>query len=210
MKCNFLVWYSQALGATLGIIACIFAYLNGYMFVYSNINKYFDFLNFRGVISSYLLFPLCIITLLLSVIRSTIKSEKLANISFTYLNSIIAIITIIIGFLGCKIYFAIPAIFIILSIYPFKDKVGNDIEVEYDDSITYEEQIEQTFDNQKTSIFFSNHQIQNLEKKDSKLYSTKIDMAIELLSKGASDNFIYEITGLSNDEIEKLKENSKI
>lgn len=44
MRFKFLDWYTQALGATFGILACIYAYLNGYMFVYGNIEGYFIFL----------------------------------------------------------------------------------------------------------------------------------------------------------------------
>ncbi len=78
MRFKFLDWYTQALGATFGILACIYAYLNGYMFVYGNIEGYFDFLGFSGVISSYLLLPLCLLSLFISLIRSyTIKKEIL-------------------------------------------------------------------------------------------------------------------------------------
>ena len=78
MRFKFLDWYTQALGATFGILACIYAYLNGYMFVYGNIEGYFDFLGFSGVISSYLILPLCLLSLFISLIRSyTIKKEIL-------------------------------------------------------------------------------------------------------------------------------------
>ena len=79
MRFKFLDWYTQALGATFGILACIYAYLNGYMFVYGNIEGYFDFLGFSGVISSYLLLPLCLLSLFISLIRSyNIKKEILS------------------------------------------------------------------------------------------------------------------------------------
>lgn len=56
MKFKFLDWYTQALGATLGILACIYAYLNGYMFVYGNIGGYFDFL---GLVELFLVIYYC-------------------------------------------------------------------------------------------------------------------------------------------------------
>ena len=43
MNLRFVNWYTQALGATLGIIACIYAYLNGFMFVYGNIEVILTF-----------------------------------------------------------------------------------------------------------------------------------------------------------------------
>ena len=36
MESKFFNWYTQSLGGTFGIISCICAYLNGYMFVYTN------------------------------------------------------------------------------------------------------------------------------------------------------------------------------
>ncbi|WP_296648903.1 hypothetical protein, partial [Romboutsia sp. 13368] len=113
MRIKFLDWYTQALGGTLGILACIYAYLNGYMFVYGNIGGYFDFLGFSGVTSSYLLFPLCILNLFLGLIRSYTLKKEILNTSLESFNYFIRIFTVVIGFMGAKIYFTIPAIFIL-------------------------------------------------------------------------------------------------
>jgi hypothetical protein len=116
MKFKFLDWYTQAIGATLGIIACVYAYLNGYMFVYANIGNNFDYLGFKGVISSYLLLPLCILNLFLSLIKSYISNKEISNTKFESINVFIIILTTIIGFMGAKIYFFIPAILILFNL----------------------------------------------------------------------------------------------
>ena len=116
MRIKFLDWYTQALGGTLGILACIYAYLNGYMFVYGNLGGYFDFLGFSGVTSSYLLFPLCLLNLFLGLIRSYTLKKEISNTSLESFNYFISIFTVVIGFMGAKIYFTIPAIFILFNI----------------------------------------------------------------------------------------------
>ena len=116
MRFKFLDWYTQALGATFGILACIYAYLNGYMFVYGNIEGYFDFLGFSGVISSYLLLPLCLLSLFISLIRSYTIKKEILNMSFESINIFISILTVVVGFMGAKIYFTIPAAFILFHI----------------------------------------------------------------------------------------------
>lgn len=68
MESKFFNWYTQSLGGTFGIISCICAYLNGYMFVYTNsASKYFESIGFLGIISSYTLLPLCMLTLILEL-----------------------------------------------------------------------------------------------------------------------------------------------
>ena len=98
MRFKFLDWYTQALGATFGILACIYAYLNGYMFVYGNIEGYFDFLGFSGVISSYLLLPLCLLSLFISLIITIF-------ISFLCIIISLFLFCILIYFFFVKIFF---------------------------------------------------------------------------------------------------------
>lgn len=120
MNLKFTNWYTQALGATFGVIACIYSYLNGYMITYSNIDTYFDTLEFTSIISSYLLLPLCIITLLLAVIKSYNFKKYIFKISIENLNMGVIISTVIIGFMGAKIYFTIPALFILFNLTTYK------------------------------------------------------------------------------------------
>lgn len=212
MKCNFLNWYSQALGATLGIIACVYAYLKGYMLVYSNISGHFDFIGFNGVISSYLLLPLCICTLLFGIARPNLYYKEFINIPFKNLNIVIAIITVIIGFLGARIYFAIPAILILASFYSIRgnnedildtsednhrDKEADDVKSEENNKYMYTEQM---LDEDKTSIY-----VTNLELKKTSLLNTKRDFVMDLLSKDSDIQFIVEITGFTEDEINEIK-----
>lgn len=230
MKCSFINWYTQALGATLGIISCIYAYLNGYMFVYTNINRYFDELGINGVISSYFLLPLCTLTLILGVMRSYLDDKKFFNISLDGFSKVVSIVTVIIGFLGAKIYFTIPAILILFNIYSskinlnpekylfFKDKAmetDDKVDASALDNICENGIItnnELMFDEQNTIIFYKKDSDQigifDIEKKqlekNSKVSSTRIEIALDLLSKNAGKQFIMEITGFSLKEIEKL------
>lgn len=207
MSSKFLDWYTQALGATFGMMACIYAYLNGFMFVYGNINKNFDFLGFDGVLSSYFLYPLCILTLILAFVKSYIQKKDILNISFTNFNMFVIICTILIGFMGAKIYFTIPALFIIFSIvkpYIFGDNT-NSVKVNEEDS---------NIENKAPII-----QEANIIEKDDKtiedgikikesidLLLTKREMARELLEKNSNIQFITEITGLSIEEINTISE----
>lgn len=125
MRCTFYKWYSQALGATFGIIACIFGYLNGYMFVYTNIENNFDYLGFDGIISSYLLLPMCLLTLLFSIMRVYYDQETIFGIPFKNINNLLITMTIILGFLGTKMYFTIPCIIIIIGFISFSKITEN-------------------------------------------------------------------------------------
>ena len=141
MRFKFLDWYTQALGATFGILACIYAYLNGYMFVYGNIEGYFDFLGFSGVISSYLLLPLCLLSLFISLIRSYTIKKEILNMSFESINIFISILTVVVGFMGAKIYFTIPAAFILFHIlepYLHNYRNSENQEVIFDDNKEYD------------------------------------------------------------------------
>lgn len=191
MKFKFLDWYTQAIGATLGIIACVYAYLNGYMFVYANIGNNFDYLGFKGVISSYLLLPLCILNLFLSLIKSYISNKEISNTKFESINVFIIILTTIIGFMGAKIYFFIPAILILFNL--ISPNIFNKENLSVKDKTIEFNQIDEV----------DKVHINNVS--DSKVLKVKQEMARDLLMKDSSKQFIMELTGFTLDELNTLE-----
>lgn len=220
MRFKFLDWYTQALGATFGILACIYAYLNGYMFVYGNIEGYFDFLGFSGVISSYLLLPLCLLSLFISLIRSYTIKKEILNMSFESINIFISILTVVVGFMGAKIYFTIPAAFILFHIlepYLHKYRNSENQEVIFDDNKEYDI-TQNTIEFDKIDIDMSSeanasNEAEELYKSRSNnpdVIETKKEIALELLRKNSSKQFIVELTGFTLDEINMLEKESGI
>ena len=220
MRFKFLDWYTQALGATFGILACIYAYLNGYMFVYGNIEGYFDFLGFSGVISSYLLLPLCLLSLFISLIRSYTIKKEILNMSFESINIFISILTVVVGFMGAKIYFTIPAAFILFHIlepYLHNYRNSENQEVMLDDNKEYDI-TQNTIEFDKIDIDMSSeanasNEAEELYKSRSNnpnVIETKKEIAIELLRKNSSKQFIVELTGFTLDEINMLEKESGI
>ena len=220
MRFKFLDWYTQALGATFGILACIYAYLNGYMFVYGNIEGYFDFLGFSGVISSYLLLPLCLLSLFISLIRSYTIKKEILNMSFESINIFISILTVVVGFMGAKIYFTIPAAFILFHIlepYLHNYRNSENQEVIFDDNKEYDI-TQNTIEFDKIDIDMSSEA--NASNEAGELYKsrsnnpdvieTKKEIALELLRKNSSKQFIVELTGFTLDEINMLEKESGI
>ena len=220
MRFKFLDWYTQALGATFGILACIYAYLNGYMFVYGNIEGYFDFLGFSGVISSYLLLPLCILSLFISLIRSYTIKKEILNMSFESINIFISILTVVVGFMGAKIYFTIPAAFILFHIlepYLHNYRNSENQEVILDDNKEYDI-TQNTIEFDKIDIDIPSEA--NASSEPEELYKsrsnnpdvieTKKEIALELLRKNSSKQFIVELTGFTLDEINMLEKESGI
>lgn len=220
MRFKFLDWYTQALGATFGILACIYAYLNGYMFVYGNIEGYFDFLGFSGVISSYLLLPLCLLSLFISLIRSYTIKKEILNMSFESINIFISILTVVVGFMGAKIYFTIPAAFILFHIlepYLHNYRNSENQEVILDDNKEYDI-TQNTIEFDKIDIDIPSEA--NASSEPEELYKsrsnnpnvieTKKEIAIELLRKNSSKQFIVELTGFTLDEIDMLEKESGI
>lgn len=220
MRFKFLDWYTQALGATFGILACIYAYLNGYMFVYGNIEGYFDFLGFSGVISSYLLLPLCLLSLFISLIRSYTIKKEILNMSFESINIFISILTVVVGFMGAKIYFTIPAAFILFHIlepYLHNYRNSENQKVIFDDNKEYDI-TQNTIEFDKIDIDI--HGEANASNEAEELYKsrsnnpnvieTKKEIAIELLRKNSSKQFIVELTGFTLDEINMLEKESGI
>ena len=215
MRFKFLDWYTQALGATFGILACIYAYLNGYMFVYGNIEGYFDFLGFSGVISSYLLLPLCLLSLFISLIRSYTIKKEILNMSFESINIFISILTVVVGFMGAKIYFTIPAAFILFHIlepYLHNYRNSENQEVILDDNKEYDI-TQNTIEFDKIDIDMSSeanasNEAEELYKSRSNnpnVIETKKEIAIELLRKNSSKQFIVELTVFTLDEINILE-----
>lgn len=220
MRFKFLDWYTQALGATFGILACIYAYLNGYMFVYGNIEGYFDFLGFSGVISSYLLLPLCLLSLFISLIRSYTIKKEILNMSFESINIFISILTVVVGFMGAKIYFTIPAAFILFHIlepYLHKYRNSENQEVILDDNKEYDI-TQNTIEFDKIDIDIpseanASNEAEELYKSRSNnpdVIETKKEIALELLRKNSSKQFIVELTGFTLDEINMLEKESGI
>ena len=223
MRIKFLEWYTQALGGTLGILACIYAYLNGYMFVYGNIGGYFDFLGFRGVTSSYLLFPLCILNLFLGLIRSYTLKKEISNTSLESFNYFIIIFTAVIGFMGARIYFTIPAIFILFNILePYLHNLYNERIKSQESLLDNNEEndtIQETMEFNKMEIDESSGTLGILvelellyenKSNDSKVLETKKEIARELLMKSSSKQFIIELTGFTLDEIYMLEKECRI
>lgn len=220
MRFKFLDWYTQALGATFGILACIYAYLNGYMFVYGNIEGYFDFLGFSGVISSYLLLPLCLLSLFISLIRSYTIKKEILNMSFESINIFISILTVVVGFMGAKIYFTIPAAFILFHIlepYLHNYRNSENQEVIFDDNKEYDI-TQNTIEFDKIDIDIpseanASNEAEELYKSRSNnpdVIETKKEIALELLRKHSSKQFIVELTGFTLDEINMLEKESGI
>lgn len=220
MRFKFLDWYTQALGATFGILACIYAYLNGYMFVYGNIEGYFDFLGFSGVISSYLLLPLCLLSLFISLIRSYTIKKEILNMSFESINIFISILTVVVGFMGAKIYFTIPAAFILFHIlepYLHNYRNSENQEVILDDNKEYDI-TQNTIEFDKIDIDIPSEanasneaeELYKSRRNNPDVIETKKEIALELLRKNSSKQFIVELTGFTLDEIDMLEKESGI
>ncbi|MEG2789912.1 MAG: hypothetical protein RR942_19090 [Romboutsia sp.] len=192
MDFKFVNWYTQAIGSVLGIIACIYAYLNGFMFVYGNIENYFDFLGFSGVVSSYTLVPLCILTLLLAIIKSYNPDVKFLNISIKNINIFFIVLTVIIGFMGAKIYFTVPALLILFNLVSYK------LEIKINENRAVTDVIEEKDMNSNKIRLTS----------EATIAITKKEMTIDLLNKNANLQFITDITGFTEEDVENIKKES--
>lgn len=203
MNLRFVNWYTQALGATLGIIACIYAYLNGFMFVYGNINDYFDFLGFTGIVSSYTLLPLCILTLMFAISKPYIEGKTFCKFSLDNINITLIITTTIIGFMGAKIYFTIPALLIVFNLYGNRlFNKENEVNILNSNKIFEDEK---NIINNNLALNLENNVECVLFKNKSKVDLVKKEMALELLKKNSDIQFIKELTGLSDSDIEFIK-----
>lgn len=184
----FYQWYCQAFGAIIGIASCVYCYLNGDLLLYSNLDGNFDAINFNGILASYTLYPLCFLTFIMAILIAipNMNKKKIINIEVTKINAVLIYLTILIGVLGCGIYFIIPTLLLLLNtiISLFK----------YYSLRREHNTIQNTHTNNKES-----------EDSSTQLLVTKTEMAIDLLNKNANINFITEVTGLSRDYITNLK-----
>lgn len=190
MDKSFLNWYTQSLGGIIGLIACMIAYLNGDMVVYGRIFRNIDSIGFFGVIASIVLIPLCIIITFLGFLEPYIENEKLLHI-----NKSIVFLTSIIGIIGSKLYFIIPSIFILFKYYS---------------NLTTNKNEENSEVHLNSKVIKTNCVKKRKNNKNNKeLIKIKIDIAVELLLKGADKNFICEITGFSKQEVEYIEQRIK-
>lgn len=195
---KFYQWYSQACGGILGILSCIYCYLKGDLLIYSNLDGNFDIISFNGILASYILYPLCFLTFIMAILLAipNMSQKKIINIEVTKINSVLLYLTILVGILGCSIYFIIPALLLLLKdlLYAFKHFIFK-------------------FNSKHVAINKNADMDQyNKESKhdSAQLLSTKTEMAINLLNKDANINFITEVTGLSQDYVSKLKREDTI
>jgi hypothetical protein len=186
MDKSFFNWYTQSLGGIIGLIACMCAYLNGDMAVYGNILHNIDSIGLGGLVASYTLIPLCISITFLGIIESYTNNESLPDI-----NKTIVIITTLIGFIGSKLFFIIPAIFILFKYYSTFVCSKKDLNQKVS-------QAAQAIEHKKINA--------KNEEANKNLMKTRIDMAIELLLKDADRKFICEITGLTIHELESIEQ----
>ena len=193
---KFYQWYSQAMGSIIGIASCIYCYLNGNLIIFSNLDGNFDLISFNGVLASYTLYPLCLLTFIMALLLAipSILKKKIINIEITSINSTLVYLTVIIGILGCNIYFLIPALLLLTkdieSLYKYHKR--KDIKTSNDNKI-----IEEAKD--------SPNQIQS----NTQLLLTKNEIATHLLNNNANIDFISEITGLSKNHIHNLDTTKK-
>ena len=140
--------------------------------------------------------------------------------SFESINIFISILTVIVGFMGAKIYFTIPAAFILFHIlepYLHNYRNSENQEVIFDDNKEYDI-TQNTIEFDKIDIDIpseanASNEAEELYKSRSNnpnVIETKKEIAIELLRKNSSKQFIVELTGFTLDEINILEKESGI
>ncbi|MFI3210713.1 MAG: hypothetical protein R3Y64_06650 [Peptostreptococcaceae bacterium] len=121
MNNKFINWYSQAIGSVLGMVVCLYSYLCGNLYTFGNISDNLENIGISSAMSSFLLFPFCILCLLLSFMKNGKKFSK-SDLLESF-NSFVIIFTTIIGFVGINIFFIPPSLFFLISIYLTYHKV---------------------------------------------------------------------------------------
>lgn len=187
MKANFFSWYAQAIGSIVGIFVCLYAYAKGNMYVYGNIGPNIDYLSIFGVVSSYLLYPLCIITLFFSFIKIYILNKELHSSNLLNINKILVFTTTVIGFMG-SFYFIIPATLILFDYYSHIFT-----------------KLREIFINIKNVKIKEKHEANEIT-----CLSTRQEMALDLLRNDSNLEFIHDITGLTNEQILNLQKQLKL
>lgn len=140
--------------------------------------------------------------------------------SFESINIFISILTVVVGFMGAKIYFTIPAAFILFHIlepYLHNYRNSENQEVIFDDNKEYDI-TQNTIEFDKIDIDIpseanASNEAEELYKSRSNnpnVIETKKEIAIELLRKNSSKQFIVELTGFTLDEINMLEKESGI
>ena len=140
--------------------------------------------------------------------------------SFESINIFISILTVVVGFMGAKIYFTIPAAFILFHIlepYLHNYRNSENQEVILDDNKEYDI-TQNTIEFDKIDIDIpseanASNEAKELYKSRSNnpnVIETKKEIAIELLRKNSSKQFIVELTGFTLDEINMLEKESGI
>ena len=160
------------------------------------------------------------ILLFISLIRSYTIKKEILNMSFESINIFISILTVVVGFMGAKIYFTIPAAFILFHIlepYLHNYRNSENQEVIFDDNKEYDI-TQNTIEFDKIDIDMSSeanasNEAEELYKSRSNnpdVIETKKEIALELLRKNSSKQFIVELTGFTLDEINMLEKESGI
>ena len=140
--------------------------------------------------------------------------------SFESINIFISILTVVVGFMGAKIYFTIPAAFILFHIlepYLHNYRNSENQEVILDDNKEYDI-TQNTIEFDKIDIDIpseanASNEAEELYKSRSNnpnVIETKKEIAIELLRKNSSKQFIVELTGFTLDEINILEKEAGI
>lgn len=140
--------------------------------------------------------------------------------SFESINIFISILTVVVGFMGAKIYFTIPAAFILFHIlepYLHNYRNSENQEVILDDNKEYDI-TQNTIEFDKIDIDIpseanASNEAEELYKSRSNnpdVIETKKEIALELLRKNSSKQFIVELTGFTLDEINILEKESGI
>ena len=140
--------------------------------------------------------------------------------SFESINIFISILTVVVGFMGAKIYFTIPAAFILFHIlepYLHNYRNSENQEVILDDNKEYDI-TQNTIEFDKIDIDIpseanASNEAEEIYKSRSNnpdVIETKKEIALELLRKNYSKQFIVELTGFTLDEINMLEKESGI
>lgn len=118
--------YTQALGSVLGIMVCLYEYVYGDLTLIGN--KFTEDTSYISFFCGYTLYPLCIIVFLISLFIMLLNKEKSSFNKLKKTNKYLSHIAVIIGFLGCKYLFIVPAILILYCYYIpvlFEDDLKN-------------------------------------------------------------------------------------
>lgn len=210
---KFYKWYSQALGSVIGMVSCIYGYLNGDLLLYSALGGNYDTLNFNQILSSYILYPLCILTFLSAMFIPVIKDykdKKVLGMRVRKINTVLKYSAAIVGLLGCLIYF-IPAALVILFSdilsliqYTF-NKLSNKLRKNPLNEQTSKKEATKEACDENSDEAELNPLLTNKPPNNNECLSTKREMAINLIDKNSNMDFIREITGLSPQYLTKLK-----